>query len=115
MYVCSDDIGRRQLVGISCFLANSYHGYQYDVHLRACLSCSFSFMSPTQAVVCDHAFLHALSDKSVETYTSRALQVGGVRIQTEMLRIVMYPKMIEFCGVKISPQLLITMSEGCGY
>ncbi len=37
----------------------------------------------TQAVVCVHAFLHALSDKSVETETSRALQVGGVRIQIE--------------------------------
>ncbi len=34
--------------------------------------------------MCDHAFLHALSDKSVETTkTSRALQVGGVRIQIE--------------------------------
>ncbi len=33
--------------------------------------------------MCDHAFLHALSDKSVETETSRALQVGGVRIQLE--------------------------------
>ena len=70
-----DDIGKRQLVGISCFMANSFHGYQY-VHLRACLSCSFSFMSPTHAVVCDAAFLHALSDESVETYTSQSLQVN---------------------------------------
>ena len=71
-----DDIGKRQLVGISCFMANSFHGYQCDVHLRTCLSCSFSFMSPTHAVVCDAAFLHALSDESVETYTSRSLQVN---------------------------------------
>lgn len=67
--------GARQLIGISCFLANKFHGYLYDVHVQGHLASSFSFMSPTHAVVCDTTFLHALSAKSVETYTCRTLQV----------------------------------------
>ena len=63
------------MIGISCFLANKFHGYLYDVHLQGHLASSFSFMSPTHAVVCDDLFLHALSAESVETYTSRSLQV----------------------------------------
>ena len=65
----ADEEGIRQLIGISCFLANKSHGYLYDVYLRGHLASSFSFMSPAHAVVCDDMFLHALSAESVETYT----------------------------------------------
>ena len=64
------------MIGISCFLADKFHGYLYDVHLQGHLDCSFSFMSPARVVVCDDMFLHALSAESVETYTSRSLQVN---------------------------------------
>lgn len=74
--LCADDEGCRQLLGISCFLANKFHGYLYDVHQQGRPVSSFSFMSPTQAVVCDDMFLHALSAKSVESYTSRSLQAS---------------------------------------
>ena len=70
-----DENGSRQLIGISCFLADKFHGYLYDVHLQGHLASSFSFMSPARGVVCDDMFLHALSAESVETYTSRSLQV----------------------------------------
>lgn len=74
--IVSESDGSRQLIGISCFLANKFHGYLYDVHLQGHLASSFSFMSPTHAVVCDDLFLHALSAESVETYTNRSLQTA---------------------------------------
>ena len=68
--------GSRSLVGVSCFLANRFHSYLYDVHRRCRLLSSFSFMAQSRLAYCDGRLLHALSDGSVETYTSRAFQAA---------------------------------------
>ena len=65
-----------QLVGICCFLANKYHGYLYDVHKKTKLISSFSFMTKSQAAMFDVSFMHALSENSVESYTSRVFQAS---------------------------------------
>ena len=78
-FVCTDSSSQsapRQLVGVSCFLANRYHSYLYDVHHRCRLLSSFSFMEQSRLASCDGVLLHALSDQSVETYTSRVFQAA---------------------------------------
>ena len=65
-----------QLVGISCFLANKYHGYLYDIHQNTKLVSSFSFMAKSYAISCDNNFIHALSSNSVESYTTRMFQAA---------------------------------------
>ena len=72
----ASDQGPRSLVGVSCFLANRFHSYLYDVHRRCRLLSSFSFMAQSRLAYCDERLLHALSDGSVETYTSRAFQAA---------------------------------------
>lgn len=69
-------MGFPKLVGISCFLANRFHGYLYDVHQQCRLLSSFSFMEQSRLASCDGRLLHALSSESVETYTSRAFQAA---------------------------------------
>ena len=63
-----------QLIGISCFLANRFHGYLCDVHQQCRLLSYFSFMEKSRLASCDGIFLHALSSESVETYTGRAFK-----------------------------------------
>ena len=63
-------------MGVSCFLANRFHSYLYDVHRRCRLLSSFSFMTKSRLASCDGRLLHALSDESVETYTSRVFQAA---------------------------------------
>ena len=63
-------------MGVSCFLANRFHSYLYDVHHRCRLLSSFSFMEKSRLATCDGMLLHALSEDSVETYTSRAFQAA---------------------------------------
>ena len=70
------DSRSRSLVGVSCFLANRFHSYLYDVHRRCRLLSSFSFMTKSRLASCDGWLLHALSDESVETYTSRVFQAA---------------------------------------
>ena len=59
-------------MGLACFLANTYHGYLYDVHQQTKLSSSFSFMERSLMALCDGSFLHTLSADSLESFSSRA-------------------------------------------
>ena len=70
-FLFTDDKNGKQVVGVSCFLANHRHGYLYDVHRKTKLVSSFSFMSKAHMVSCDPSFIHALSDNAVESYTNR--------------------------------------------
>jgi hypothetical protein len=65
--------GSNELIGMTCVFANRARGYVYNVHNKASLVSSVSFMTRCQSVSFDGQFLHALSvdSQSIDTYTSR--------------------------------------------